>query len=633
MKSTLLDSKKLGHHPNSICRELKEILMFGKIRNATVSGRQWLLTGQFLLSLLLSGALSWWIINSLGEQVDQLVKADFPAVKHSTLLDMEHDGLSGGVFRAIYAVNGGDTTAIQSLEDQIKESEVRIETHLKELEAIDFKEPLRSHVREARGPFAKYIEQAKAMLSHLKAKDNTSLEAGSKEFYQTFDEVKAIMDRNNAEVAALASSIESTATAIQSQAKLINTTATLASILILLLLSFLIIRTLNRDLGRVVNGLRDQSTNLTSVAQQFSNNASTLASTSTEQTAALQETAATLDEISAMMKRTEDNSRSLAETSEQSQKSALQGKSSIVEMTQSIASIQESFELLSKQVNESNSQFREVVNVIKNIGTKTKVINDIVFQTKLLSFNASVEAARAGEHGKGFAVVAQEIGNLASMSGNAAHEISEMLSISVDRVEGIVSNNRREIESLMNDGRQKVDQGTVVSQQTEASLQEIIEQSWAVNQMVNEINSSISEQSRGIHEIVAAVNLLNNSTSEISRTSESGAAGSRNLLSKTEALNQHMHRLENLVSNFDDKVDVSKPQLDRLSGNSIGPGPANVISFSKKAALKKPQKTAAPKPKAPTASPKKPDAAALEVHDYGTNVKIPLASDPRFEEV
>jgi len=41
-------------------------------------------------------------------------------------------------------------------------------------------------------------------------------------------------------------------------------------------------------------------------------------------------------------------------------------------------------------------------------------MNDIVFQTKLLSFNASVEAARAGIHGKGFAVVADEVGNLAT---------------------------------------------------------------------------------------------------------------------------------------------------------------------------------------------------------------------------
>ena len=76
--------------------------------------------------------------------------------------------------------------------------------------------------------------------------------------------------------------------------------------------------------------------------------------------------------------------------------------------------------------------------LISEIGNKTKVINDIVFQTKLLSFNASVEAARAGEHGKGFSVVAEEVGNLAHMSGNSAKEITQLLESSINRV-----NNRR----------------------------------------------------------------------------------------------------------------------------------------------------------------------------------------------
>ena len=60
---------------------------------------------------------------------------------------------------------------------------------------------------------------------------------------------------------------------------------------------------------------------------------------------------------------------------------------------------------------------------MEQIKDKVNIINDIVFQTKLLSFNASVEAARAGENGKGFAVVAEEVGNLASVSGKAANEI------------------------------------------------------------------------------------------------------------------------------------------------------------------------------------------------------------------
>jgi methyl-accepting chemotaxis protein len=68
---------------------------------------------------------------------------------------------------------------------------------------------------------------------------------------------------------------------------------------------------------------------------------------------------------------------------------------------------------LIEKVTDGNQQIVGIVGMIQEIGNKTKIINDIVFQTKLLSFNASVEAARAGEQGKGFAVVASEVGSLA----------------------------------------------------------------------------------------------------------------------------------------------------------------------------------------------------------------------------
>lgn len=59
---------------------------------------------------------------------------------------------------------------------------------------------------------------------------------------------------------------------------------------------------------------------------------------------------------------------------------------------------------------QSVTLLKELTDQFKEVISKTAVINGIVMQTRLLSFNASVEAARAGEHGKGFAVVAEEIG-------------------------------------------------------------------------------------------------------------------------------------------------------------------------------------------------------------------------------
>ncbi|MBF0315068.1 MAG: hypothetical protein HQK50_13780 [Oligoflexia bacterium] len=80
-----------------------------------------------------------------------------------------------------------------------------------------------------------------------------------------------------------------------------------------------------------------------------------------------------------------------------------------------------------------------IVTMIGEINKKTDIINDIVFETKLLSFNASIEAARAGQYGKGFAVVAQEIGSLAVMSGKASLSISSLLESNTIQVKELVS--------------------------------------------------------------------------------------------------------------------------------------------------------------------------------------------------
>ena len=64
---------------------------------------------------------------------------------------------------------------------------------------------------------------------------------------------------------------------------------------------------------------------------------------------------------------------------------------------------------------------------VNSINDAITVIDQIAFQTNILSLNAAVEAATAGEAGKGFAVVAQEVRNLASRSAEAAKEIKKIV--------------------------------------------------------------------------------------------------------------------------------------------------------------------------------------------------------------
>ena len=90
----------------------------------------------------------------------------------------------------------------------------------------------------------------------------------------------------------------------------------------------------------------------------------------------------------------------------------------------------------------SNDRIEVFSTRIEEIGAKTEVIDDIVFQTKILSFNASVEAERAGELGRGFGVVAQEVGNLAAMSGQSAIEIASIVKSAMKESREIISENK-----------------------------------------------------------------------------------------------------------------------------------------------------------------------------------------------
>ena len=150
-----------------------------------------------------------------------------------------------------------------------------------------------------------------------------------------------------------------------------------------------------------------------------------------------------------------------------------------------------------QEVEKSGEEMREVINVINQIADKTKIINDIVFQTKLLSFNASVEAARAGEHGKGFAVVAEEIGALANMSGTAADEIASLLTQSTRTVETTIEGSQSRMKHLMEKGSDVVAKGMEISNQCSTSMDKIVTEIDGLSIKMEDVTQAGAEQAKG----------------------------------------------------------------------------------------------------------------------------------------
>ncbi len=288
----------------------------------------------------------------------------------------------------------------------------------------------------------------------------------------------------------------------------------IASAMGLVLIGFIIanVNKMMAGVDRNIHELEENSRALGHAAHDMTDSSTRLASGASQQAASLEETAASIEQISAMVNKNAENATKSQEGSNRSRDVAMQGQQVVEEMTHAIQDINHANTEIMGQIETSNREISEIVKVIAEIGSKTKVINDIVFQTRLLSFNASVEAARAGEHGKGFAVVAEEVGNLAEMSGNAAKEISAMLDGSIGKVESIVSQTKSSVERLVRTGKEKVDTGVAIAKRCGEVLSQVVQNVTEANQGISEISSASREQAQGVQEINKAIAQLDQVT-------------------------------------------------------------------------------------------------------------------------
>lgn len=294
---------------------------------------------------------------------------------------------------------------------------------------------------------------------------------------------------------------------------------------------------LSKSLNQVTNSLNENSSEVNEASVRIASQATQLSESATEQAAALQETMSAVDEISAMVEKNAEAAGRSKEVSANSKEAAERGRNIVDQMLSAIGEIDSTNSEISQQMDQSNRDLSEITKLISDIGTKTKVINEIVFQTKLLSFNASVEAARAGEYGKGFSVVAEEVGNLAQMSGNAAKEITSLLEESVRKVEQIVHDSKSRVEKMMNVSKEKVDQGSRTAKDCNQALEEILSNVESVDSLVSEIALASQEQSTGIKEISKAVGQMEQVTQQNSSVAQSSSVAAEQLRQQAAGLN------------------------------------------------------------------------------------------------
>ena len=138
----------------------------------------------------------------------------------------------------------------------------------------------------------------------------------------------------------------------------------------------------------------------------LTNSSNELAISSTEQASSLEQSAAALEQITSNIRNNSENMNRMLQIAEELNSAATIGSNS---------------------AKQTSLSMDEINDKVKAINEAITIIDQIAFQTNILSLNAAVEAATAGEAGKGFAVVAQEVRNLASRSADAAREIKKLV--------------------------------------------------------------------------------------------------------------------------------------------------------------------------------------------------------------
>ncbi len=234
-----------------------------------------------------------------------------------------------------------------------------------------------------------------------------------------------------------------------------------------------------------------------------------------EAASSLEETAAALEEMTSTISNNTENVVKMAQYASEVTNSANEGQ---------------------KLANDTTNAMDEIDKEVSDINEAIKIIDQIAFQTNILSLNAAVEAATAGEAGKGFAVVAQEVRNLAARSAEAANDIKSLVENAT-----IKANNGKTIATKMIEGYN--------------SLNENISKT---SELIKDVEAASKEQQSGIEQINDAVSELDQQTQQNATV----ANQTKDVAIQTDEI------AKVIVSDADEKEFVGKDAVQARSNNT-----------------------------------------------------------------
>jgi methyl-accepting chemotaxis protein-1 (serine sensor receptor) len=252
---------------------------------------------------------------------------------------------------------------------------------------------------------------------------------------------------------------------------------------------------MRQTLNQLVQVVRQGVDSVSTASGQIAQGNLDLSARTEAQASSLEQTAASMEQLTSTLQSTAGNARS-----------AQQLVGGVVQVAQRTGDA----------MTNAVDTFNGIQAASQRIADIIGVIDGIAFQTNILALNAAVEAARAGEQGRGFAVVAGEVRVLAQRSANAARQIKQLITESVERI----------------------DAGSALITDVGSTIGEVVNQIEGVSGLIAQIALEASEQSAGVAQIDSAMQQLDHATQQNAALVEEATAAAASLRQQAGALAQ-----------------------------------------------------------------------------------------------